>query len=87
MIKALFASVALMIPALALADANCVANPKSEWKTESDARAKFEKEGYKINVFKVSGNCYEIYGKDKNGQKAEVYFHPVDGSVVKAKQG
>ena len=84
MIKALFASAALMVPPLAMADANCVANPKSEWKTESDARAKFEKEGYKINIFKVSGNCYEIYGFTKDGKKAEIYFDTKTLAVVKS---
>jgi hypothetical protein len=33
----------------------------------------------------TDGNCYEIYGKNKQGQKVEVYFNPVDGKVVKTK--
>ena len=32
---------------------------------------------------KTKGNCYEIYGYTQDGKKAEVYFHPVDGTVVK----
>ena len=41
-------------------------------------------QGYKINEFKVTGgNCYEIYGFDKEENKVEIYFNPVDGSIVK----
>jgi len=46
-------------------------------------KSKIEKEGYRIKTFKVSGNCYEIYGFDKEGRKVEIYFNPVDGAVVK----
>ena len=34
----------------------------------------------------TKGNCYEIYGKDKAGQKVEIYYNPVDGSIVKEKR-
>jgi len=33
---------------------------------------------------KVDGNCYEIYGLDKDGNKAEVYFDTKTLAVVKA---
>ena len=40
--------------------------------------------GYSINVFKkTSGNCYEIYGKDAQGKRVEVYFNPVTGDPIK----
>ena len=39
--------------------------------------------GYKFKVFKVTtGNCYEIYGQNKVGQRTEVYFHPITGEIV-----
>ena len=41
-----------------------------------------KKQGYEIRKFKEPGTCYEIYGK-KDGKDVEVYFNPVDGSVVK----
>src|SRR5262249_46806475 len=55
-----------LAPALAWAGANCKANPKAEWMSEADAKAKIEAQGYKISKFKIDGNCYEIYGTDKN---------------------
>jgi hypothetical protein len=71
-------------PALALADADCTANPQSEWKTEQEARARFEADGYTIRKFKVSGNCYEIYGFTRDGKKAEIYFDTKTLEVVKS---
>lgn len=67
------------------AGADCTAHPKEEWLAEADLRKKLEDEGYKIKVFKVDGNCYEIYGWDKDGRKVEIYFDTKDGSIVKSK--
>ena len=68
----------------AFAGANCAKHPKNEWMSEADAKAKIEAQGYKISKFKVDGNCYEIYGRNKDGKKAEVYFDTKTLSVVKA---
>lgn len=73
----------LIGPGAALADADCPAAPKDTWLSEADMKAKVAEMGYTPNVFKVSGNCYEIYGKNKDGKDVEVYFNPVDGSIVK----
>jgi hypothetical protein len=43
------------------------------------------KEGYIISKFKQPGTCYEIYGTNKEGKKVEIYFNPVDSSIVKSK--
>jgi hypothetical protein len=73
-----------LTPAAAWAGANCKPNPKAEWMSEADARAKIEAQGYKISKFKVDGNCYEIYGTDKNGKKVEIYYDTKSLDVVKA---
>jgi hypothetical protein len=39
-----------------------------------DAKARIEAQGYTISKFKVDGNCYEIYGKNKEGKKVEIYY-------------
>ena len=74
----------LIGPSVVLADADCVANPQSEWKTEQEARAKFEADGYTIRKFKISGNCYEIYGFTSDGKKAEIYFDTKTLAIVKS---
>ena len=61
----------------------CLAHPKDQWMSEADAQAKINDLGYKVKTFKVTGNCYEIYGFDKAGKKAEVYFDAKDLSIVK----
>ncbi len=70
---------------VAHAKKNCTDQPKDKWMKEDDLKKRLEGEGYKIRKFKQPGTCYEIYGTDKDGKKVEIYFNPVDGSVVKEK--
>jgi hypothetical protein len=70
------------------AKADCKAYPKAEWMKAEDAKAKIEAQGYTISKFKVDGNCYEIYGKNKEGKKVEIYFdaktlEPVKSEIEK----
>jgi hypothetical protein len=84
MLKFLALSLALGFSGAAFAKADCTAHPKSEWMKESDAKAKLEAQGYKIRKFKVDGNCYEIYGHDKDGKKVEIYYDTKTLAVVKS---
>ena len=68
----------------AVAGANCPKYPKNEWLPQADAKAKIESMGYRISKFKVDGNCYEIYGVNQEGKKAEVYFDAKTLNVIKA---
>ena len=68
----------------ALAKADCKACPKNEWMKEADAKAKVEGQGYTVNKFKVDGNCYELYGKNKEGKKVEIYFDAKTMEPVKS---
>jgi len=82
--KNAIALVLFLACAPAFAAANCPKYPKAEWMPQADAKAKIESMGYKIDKFKIDGNCYEIYGVNKEGKKAEVYFDAKTLSVVKA---
>lgn len=64
---------------------NCTDAPKEKWMPAGEMQKRATALGYKVKTFKVSGNCHEIYGWTKDGKKAEVYFNPVDGKVVKSK--
>ena len=67
----------------ALAGPTCTSEPKEKWLSEGAMKAKIAELGYKYRVFKVTtGNCYEIYGQDKTGQRIEVYFHPITGNII-----
>jgi hypothetical protein len=81
---ALAACLVAAVPTAAFAGANCKANPKLEWMTEADAKAKIVAQGYQIDKFKIDGNCYEIYGSNKDGKKVEIYFDTKTLEVVKA---
>ena len=65
---------ALSFSGSVLAKADCKAYPKAEWMKEADAKAKIQAQGYTIDKFKVDGNCYEIYGRNKEGKKVEIYY-------------
>ena len=74
LVSAAILGAACLFSAHAFAKADCKAYPKSEWMSEADAKAKILAQGYTINKFKVDGNCYEIYGKNKEGKKVEIYY-------------
>jgi hypothetical protein len=64
----------------------CTSAPQDEWLFQKNFQENLVTQGYQISKFKVTeGNCYEIYGSDPKGSKVEIYFNPVDGSVVKQK--
>ncbi len=68
----------------AWAGPQCTAEPKEKWIPEATMKQKLEADGYRIKKFKITqGNCYEIYGRDKQDRKVEIYFNPVDGKIVK----
>jgi hypothetical protein len=66
------------------AAANCPAYPKEEWAAESNLKEALDAEGYTIKKFKIDGNCYEMYGRNKEGKKVEIYFDMKTLAIVKA---
>lgn len=77
---------AFLLTTTAQASPTCTKEPASKWLSEAEMKQKISDLGYRdIRVFKTTKTgCYEIYGLDKDGRKAEVYFNPVDGTVVQA---
>jgi hypothetical protein len=59
--------------------------PKSEWQPEQALRQKLEDAGWKINRIKIDNDCYEVYGTDEKGQRAETYFDPKSLDPVNTK--
>lgn len=83
--KLVLMMVILLVGGVAHAKKSCTDQPKDKWMKEEDLKKRLEGEGYKIRKFKQPGTCYEIYGTDKDGKDVEIYFNPVDGSIVKGK--
>lgn len=65
-------------------EVQCTTAAKDSWQNEQLFKDGLIAKGYVINEFKVTpGNCYEIYGTNPEQTKVEIYFNPVDGTVVK----
>jgi hypothetical protein len=74
----------LTVASAAFAGPQCTSADRAEWQDETAFQEKLKADGYEIKVFKVTdGNCYEIYGWDKERRKVEIYFDPVTGTPVK----
>jgi hypothetical protein len=83
--KYLLISLTLATP-LAFAGPECTTVEKAQWQDQTAFQENLKTQGYEIKKFKVtSGNCYEIYGWDKDRKKVEIYFDPVSGNAVKSK--
>ncbi|KAA8707095.1 MULTISPECIES: PepSY domain-containing protein [Pseudomonas syringae group] len=81
--KVLLISLLLASP-LALAGPQCTTAEKSQWQDQAKFQEQLKAQGYQISKFKVTdGNCYEIYGFDKDKRKVEIYHDPVSGKAVK----
>jgi hypothetical protein len=65
------------------AGADCGDAPKETWMSRADMQAKILAAGYTIDRFKVDDDCYEVYGRNSDDNKVEVYFNPVTGDIVK----
>lgn len=73
-----------LLPIQAIASADCPVYPKEEWASKDTLKKNLKEEGYKFKKIKVDGNCYEIYGRNKEGKKVEIYFDMKTLAVVKS---
>lgn len=65
----------------ALAEERCNV-PQAEWRTEVDLTADLTAKGWTISQIKTEDGCYEVYGKDKDGAKQEVFIDPKTFEIV-----
>ena len=82
--QTVFAVLAATVSVGAFASAKCVAHPQNEQIPTQKFQEQLKQQGYQIKKFKISGNCYEIYGKNKEGKKVEIYFDTKTGEPVKS---
>ncbi|TBU78408.1 PepSY domain-containing protein [Pseudomonas daroniae] len=69
---------------LALASTECTTADRPTWQDPEKFQTQLKEQGYQISKFKVTkGNCYEIYGFDKDKRKVEIYHDPVSGKAIK----
>ncbi len=68
-----------------LASPQCTTEPAAKWAPIDGLRKKLGELGYKIEVLKVTkGSCYELYGRDRDGRRVEIYYHPISLEIVRA---
>jgi hypothetical protein len=83
--KKLLALALVAFAPMAFAEPQCTAADKAEWQDAEKFQEDLEAQGYEIKKFKITdGNCYEIYGWNKDKQRVEIYFDPVSGEAVKS---
>lgn len=62
----------------------CTTAPRAEWLPEDEMKLLAEHRGYRIKTFKLAkGDCYEIYGFDREGRIVEAYFNPVTSRLMR----
>jgi len=54
----------------------CAPIPKEEMRPQMELQRKLTSEGWKVRQIKNFNGCYEVYGFDEKGQRAEVFFDP-----------
>ena len=77
------AAAAVAGPAMAHGFDDCTKEAKDKWKPQAEAEAAATAAGYTVTKSKVEGSCYEVYAKDKDGKKFELFYNPVDLQLVK----
>lgn len=76
---------ALLLSSAALAHGvdDCTKDAKETWKPQADAEAAATAAGYMVSKSKIEGTCYEVYAKDKDGKKFELFYNPATLELVK----
>lgn len=64
----------LAMPAFASDDICHVA--KSDWRPVEELKSELEAKGWTVSNVKEDDGCYEVYGKDADGQRVEIFFDP-----------
>lgn len=73
-----------VLSASAYADPTCTKESKENWIPFEQAKQQVMDQGYSIKKFKVTKTgCYELYGKDSEGKRVEIYYNPTNMQKVK----
>jgi hypothetical protein len=82
-VATLLFSGAIVAPAWAHGFKDCTKEAKETWKAQTEAEATATAAGYTVSKSKIAGSCYEVYAKDKDGKKFELFYNPVTLELVK----
>lgn len=62
--------------AFAHGNVSCPDMPKAEKKPQMELQSQLEGQGWRVRQVKNYNGCYEVYGIDGKGRKAEAFFNP-----------
>jgi len=83
--KIRFFSVLLLLMSLPTqAAVHCPAYPEAEQTKADVLKQVLTEEGFSIQTFKIDNHCYEIYGRNKQGKKVELYFDMKSLAIIAA---
>lgn len=74
------------VPASAHGFDDCTEEPKESWKAKDEAEAAATAAGYTVSKSKIEGSCYEVYAKDKDGKRFELFYNPATLELVKTQE-
>lgn len=60
----------------------CTTAPQPEWLSLEALKTRVEALGYKVQKAKIDNSCGEIYVRDKNGNRIELFVDPANGKIV-----
>lgn len=63
-------------------DRPCTTAPQSEWLSLETLKSRVEGLGYRVQKAKLKNSCGEIYVRDKNGNRIELFVDPTNGKIV-----
>ncbi|WOI55714.1 PepSY domain-containing protein [Palleronia sp. LCG004] len=49
---------------------------KADWRPVEELKSELVDKGWSISNVKEEDGCYEVYGKDADGQRVEIFFDP-----------
>ncbi|MCO5784606.1 PepSY domain-containing protein [Citrobacter meridianamericanus] len=68
------------------APALCQPHPQAEWMALADLRQMLEEYGYVIQTLSVKGDCYEMQGKNQEGEPVRLLMDTQSADVVLSEQ-
>lgn len=60
----------------------CTTAPEAQWLSLDALKAKVEAQGYTVQKAKFKRACGEIYARDKDGARTELFVDPTSGEIV-----
>jgi hypothetical protein len=73
---------ALLLCAMPVLAAERCDVPKENWRPKEELQTQLAGKGWSINNIKTDDGCYEVYGKDADGKRVEIYFDPATFEAV-----